>query len=194
MRTFCFVYLLSFIFTSSFSAEPEIITRRHFIKIVSACSLASIIPEPASYFSHHYQMHIDPKANLDTFGLQSFGSTVKGLLVKENYIPDEVLAEKVRWQIQDIIWKRLEPKTKTFKMTKVKSKIAIALGGDRYLYFEPEFGVRPLSAKENASGIRTVGKIEYVGHQKDPGMITYWIGSTPSKEFMVIRPDRSLNP
>lgn len=179
----CLIVLASH---SSIAAPPPI-GRRQFLRSVSLCLAATLLPvgraaETASRTREHWSMH--PGADIETLGLESFGNAVKELLRKKSRVTDLSLAERVRWKLQAEIWRRLEPKDGFRYPSQTSLLVAIRVDRDRYLYLNPHFRVEPPNAAEAAE--RTVGRIEYVSDTRDFRVLTYWFGEAPAETDAVI--------
>lgn len=164
------------------------LNRRQFVVSASACLLSTLgsLDKPLASHYRHWSMH--PSLDIETLGLESFGASVKELLQKEGYVEDRNLLELIRWELQEKLWQRIEPKSENFRSFDVNTTIAIRARNGMYIYLRPTFRLETLEATDAIHALangRTIGRIEFVADAKDQRAFTYWIGNAPADPTII---------
>ncbi|MBC7386928.1 MAG: hypothetical protein H7301_12305 [Cryobacterium sp.] len=190
MRNLWVILSLFIVVPSAFSdaSIPEV-SRRQFIRSGVLCAFATLIDvsahSPIKKAIHH-EWSIHPQFDIETLGLESFGNSVKELLLKQGYAPDAETAERVRWNLQAKIWNRLEPASELSGVMQISSVVAVWLGPNRYLYLNPHFRIEPIDSPSTDSIARTIGKIRYISDTSDLRVLTYWLGEEPTDRLVLV--------
>jgi hypothetical protein len=192
MRAFALLVFAVFISVFPVQADPKFnISRRKFIISSGSCILGALTPSKPFSTSHFHHRSVNSALDVDILGLESFGRAVKELLQSEKYVVDQEAGEKIRWQLQEELWRRLKPKAENFVTSEVTSTVAIKIENNQYLYLDPKFRIEQVKGHRRLHGGRTVEKIEFMSDSSNPREFTYWIGDAPTDSSTIILGDLS---
>lgn len=189
MRSIFISGLAVFISVSAALADPtDGLNRRQFVLSASACLLSTLGSSDTSPITHYRHWSMHPGLDIETLGLESFGSSVKELLEKEGYVADRKTLERIRWDLQERLWEHLEPKSEIFRSFQIRTTVAVRVRNDLYVYLRPNFRVEALGPKDSAHALqngRTIGRIEFVADTRDTRTFTYWTGKAPADPTII---------
>jgi hypothetical protein len=89
---FLFSSILSATVTIQASDSEPTINRRQFVMSASACFLLNLIHSDGNPKAHLHRWSIHPESDIETLGLETFGDSVKALLIEQKYIVDETVS------------------------------------------------------------------------------------------------------
>ncbi len=168
-RHFLFIFITLSIFSTS--SEAVIVSRRQFL--VTCGVLAGGLNHP----DYH------------TFGVDSFGRTVKDILNETRFGLTPVVSERLRRHLQNKIWEAIDPTTLQ-KPERVSLTFAVWIEKDQYLYLTPTFEAVPFGPGESTEPNRTLRRIEYFEKaDSKPSLlksIPYYVAGKPSETSVII--------
>jgi hypothetical protein len=156
-------------------AEASPLSRREFLRNCSLALLGSQATPSAA--AEARQWPVDPTLDFATFGLDSFGKTVRDILRGEGLSGDNNFLEGLRWKLQERIWARLEAHSQTASPVKIQTPVAIFLKTDLYLYLNPTFELIPATGTEAG---KSLAQLRYAEIAEEAITVSYVIGPRPT--------------
>ncbi len=147
------MYRFLFLSLVCLPASAQTMDRFTFLRggCASLLTVASALAPPSS----SYALSLLPGQELEALGLERFGQSVKAVL-QRHFVEEDVL-ERIRWELQERLWQKLEPKAAFQEPYERELGLAILVEEGVYLYARPVFRLSPLPMAEG----RTVGAIEW---------------------------------